>query len=180
MMEFQARLKRIEQDYETQKILITFEAETNGHGVANFVNSIKEFVLKVTVDKYRLKRSKDANALMWVCLDKIAEKIHSDRWSVYLKMLKDYGKFTYICVKPNVVEAVKKQWRECEEVGRVNINGQDSVQLLCYFGSSTYDTKEFSRLLDGIINEMRELGIETPTSKEMEVALEKWEKYSSV
>jgi hypothetical protein len=91
-------------------------------------------------------------------------------------MLKRYGKYTYICVKPAVVEAVKAQWRECEEIGRVNINGQEAVQMLCYFGSSTYNTKEFSVLLDGVISEMKEMGIEAPTSEDMRRALEQWGK----
>ena len=71
---------------------------------------------------------------------------------------------------------MKKQRRECEVIGEVDINGQKAVQMLCYFGSSTYDTKEFSRLLDGVISEMQEMGLETPTSEDMRRALEQWEK----
>lgn len=112
---------------------------------------------------------------MWVCLSEIAGALGADKWDIYLQMLKRYGQFTYICVKPNMVEATKRQWRECEVVGNVNINGQDAVQLLCYFGSSTYDTKEFSRLLDGVISEMKEMGLETPTTEEMRRSLEAWE-----
>ena len=48
--------------------------------------------------------------------------------------------------------------------------------MLCYFGSSTLDSKEFSVLLDGVISEMKEMGLETPTSKEMQRAIERWEK----
>ena len=77
-------------------------------------------------------------------------------------MLKRYGTYTYICVKPKAVEAVKKQWREVEELGTVNINGQESVQLLCYFGSSTMNSHDFSILLDGVKSEMKELGLPTP------------------
>ena len=91
-------------------------------------------------------------------------------------MLRDYGKFTYICVKPSAVDAMKKQWRECEEIGTININGTEATQLLCYFGSSTYDTKEFSVLLNGIVSEMRELGLQPPPSNEMKRSLEQWEK----
>jgi hypothetical protein len=87
-------------------------------------------------------------------------------------MLKRYGKYTYICVKPNMVDSVRSQWRETEVVGDVNINGSEAVQMLCYFGSSTLDTQEFSVLLDGVISEMREMGLETPTSREMQMALE--------
>lgn len=127
------------------------------------------------VNPHREKRSRSANALLWACLGEIAAALRTDKWEVYLQMLKRYGKYTYICVKPNVVEAVKKQWRECEEIGHVNINGQDSVQMLCYFGSSTMDSREFSVLLDGVISEMKEMGIETPGQKELDRAIKEME-----
>lgn len=127
------------------------------------------------ITEHKEKRSKDANALLWACLGELAEALRSDKWEVYLQMLKRYGKYTYICVKPHVVDAVKKQWRECEEIGHINIGGQDSVQMLCYFGSSTYDSKEFSVLLDGVISEMKEMGLDTPADKELERAIKRME-----
>ena len=128
------------------------------------------------IKEHKEKRSLTANALLWKCLGEISEALHTDKWQVYLQMLKRYGKFTYICVKPKAVEAVKAQWRECEEIGEIKINGQDSVQMICYFGSSTYNSKEFSVLLDGVISEMEEMGLETPTNREMERVLKQWEK----
>lgn len=130
--------------------------------------------LDVEIRKQRKKRSLDANAMMWSCLQEIAEKLRTDKWTVYLMMLKRYGQFTYVCVKPNAKEAFKKSWRECEEIGEITINGEKAVQMLCYFGSSQYDTKEFSVLLDGIISEMKEMGIEPPCSRDMRRLLEEW------
>ena len=128
------------------------------------------------IKEYKQKRSLSANGLLWACLGEIAGALHSDKWAVYLQMLKRYGTYTYICVKPWAVDAVKKQWRECEEIGRVNIGGQESVQLLCYFGSSTMNTKEFSVLLEGVISEMKEMGLDTPADRELERAIKKLEK----
>lgn len=131
------------------------------------------------ISEHKEKRSLNANALLWKCLGEMAEALHTDKWTVYLKMLKDYGQYTYICVKPNAVEGVKKQWRECEEIGEININGQKAVQMLCYFGSSSYNTKEFSILLDGVISEMQNIGLESPTDREIERVLNQWEKSQS-
>ena len=114
------------------------------------------------VSPHREKRSLNQNALLWECLGQMASALRADKWDVYLQMLKRYGTYTYICVKPKAVEAVKKQWREVEEIGTVNINGRESVQLLCYFGSSTMDSHEFSVLLDGVKSEMKEMGLPTP------------------
>ena len=55
-------------------------------------------------------------------------------------------------------------------------NLQGSQTLLCYYGSSTYDTKEFSVLLDGIIEDMKDLGLQPPMPREVRAALEEWER----
>ena len=128
------------------------------------------------LSEHKQKRSLNANALLWHCLGEIANALNTDKWEVYLQMLKRYGKYTYICVKPNVVDSVKKQWRECEVLGDIEINGQKAVQMLCYFGSSTYDSKEFSILLNGVISEMEEMGLTTPGSEELERIMEQWAK----
>lgn len=128
------------------------------------------------LSEHKQKRSLNANALLWHCLGEIANTLNTDKWEVYLQMLKRYGKYTYICVKPNVVDSVKKQWRECEVLGDIEINGQKAIQMLCYFGSSTYDSKEFSSLLNGVISEMEEMGLATPESEELERIMEQWAK----
>lgn len=128
------------------------------------------------IEPHREKRSLDANAMLWACMQEIAQAIQTDKWSVYLQMLKRYGKFSYVIVRPEAVEAMKKQWRELEVVGEVDVNGQKGVQLLCYYGSSTYNTKEFSVLLDGVISEMREMGLEPPPDKETKALIEAMER----
>ena len=120
----------------------------------------REKVFDVT--PHREKRSLNQNALLWEMLGQLASALRTDKWTVYLQMLKRYGTYTYICVKPKAVEAVKKQWREVEEIGTVEIKGKESVQLLCYFGSSTMNAQEFSVLLDGVKSEMKEMGLPTP------------------
>lgn len=157
-------------DYETRKPTCTIRLNET---YFQELEMLKAFgILDVDLKKHREKRSKDANALLWACIGEMAAFLHTDKWEVYLHLLRRYGQYTYICVKPNVVESVKKQWRECEEIGHVNINGADAVQLLCYFGSSTYNTAEFSKLLDGTISEMKEMELRTPGEREIERAME--------
>lgn len=126
--------------------------------------------------EHKEKRSNNANRLLWECLGELAVALKSDKWSIYLLMLKRYGKYTYICVKPNAVESMQKQWRESEIIGDIDINGEKAVQMLCYFGSSTYNTQEFSHFLDGVISEMAEVGLPTPAEKDLERAVAQWEK----
>ena len=173
-MEFTGELVQITKDFATGKWQAIFTI--NEPNAVNGLDKLKNTLLTVKAAKFRRKRSLDANAMMWACLKEIADAINADKWDIYLRMLKRYGKFTYIVVKENAVEAMKKQWRECEVVGDYEVNGQKAVQMLCYFGSSTYDTKEFAKLLDGIVSEMKEMGLQPPPSKKMQIALENWEK----
>ena len=160
----------------TGKYNITFEVNEKKALLDGF-DKIKDCKkLKVEAVKFRERRSLDANALLWSCLGKMAEALMIDKWDVYLLMLKRYGKFTHMMVEENAVEATKQQWRECEIVGDITLNGKKFVQMLAYFGSSKYNTKEFSHLLDGVVSEMKEMGLEPPLSKEMRVALERWDK----
>lgn len=174
-MEFAGRFKTMVKDWrgEGQEITFTVDGNLTAAQLEGIVDAEK---LRITAVKWRKKRSLDANALLWKCLGDIAASLGADKWQIYLMMLKRYGKYTYVCVRPEAVEMVKRQWRETEEVGKVEINGQEAVQLLCYYGSSTYDTKQFSTLLDGVISEMQEMGLETPASEEMRRSLEEWER----
>lgn len=119
--------------------------------------------VSLTVKKWRNPRSLDANAYMWTLLEKMAEILRSSKDEIYLQMLDSYGKFTHIIVKPEAVEKFTAQWRTVRNLGEVDVKGQKGVQLQCYFGSSTYDTKEMSRLIDGIVSECKELSIDTDT-----------------
>ena len=173
-MEFTGQIQGVVKDWNTNKFHITFSV--NEDAAINEVDKLKDSKLSIKAVKHREKRSLDANGMLWACLSDIAKSMNPpvDKWDVYLDMLRSYGKYTYICVKPNMVEAMKAQWRECEVVGDIDINGTKAVQMLCYFGSSTYDTKEFSVLLEGVISEMEQMGLPLPPSKDMQRALEMW------
>lgn len=173
-MEFTGVIKAINQDFITGDVNITFSVNEKSLIYPEYERLKASKKLRVKAVQYREKRSLDANALLWKILGEISDILRADKWDIYLQMLKRYGKYTYIVVKPNVVDAVKKQWREVEEIGEVDVNGQKAVQLLCYFGSSTLDTKEFSVLLDGVISEAKELGIETLPPTEITRIKEQW------
>lgn len=131
-------------------------------------------VLQVQINIKRKKRSLDANAYLWVLLGELARVLHTDKDELYLQMLERYGVYTHIVVKSQAVEKVKAEWKAVRELGPVTINGQTGIQLQCYFGSHTYDSKEFSRLLDGVIDECRALGLETRSDAELDRMLEEW------
>jgi len=172
-VETTGRIKGVAKDWQSDKLIISFEV----NGVPSDLHDLEDKPLNITAKPYRRKRSKDANAMLWACLGEIAAALRTDKWEVYLQMLKRYGAYTYVLCKPQAVDMLKRQWRECEEVGTIiDVNGKPAVQMLCYYGSSTYDTKQFSVLLDGVVSEMKEMGLETPPSEDLRRSLEAWEK----
>lgn len=176
-METIARVKGISVDYSTGETLITFATSLKPDAVETHLAKLKDKICELVFKAKEKRRSKDANALMWHCLQEIAnvQMPPTDKWTEYLRMLKKYGQFTYIACKPEAVEAMRKQWRETQIVGEIeNQYGETEVQMLCFFGSHTYTVEEFRILLDGIIQEMISEGLQPPTSKEMQIALDKW------
>jgi len=144
--------------------------------IGELIQKANEKPYTVEIEPLKKKRSLDANGYLWVLLQKIAEALHTTKDEIYLEMLSRYGVFTHIVVKPNVVERVKDEWRTVRELGEVTINGKTGIQLQCFFGSSTYDSKEFSVLLDGVISEAKELGIETLSQSEADRMIKEWGK----
>lgn len=173
-MKFRGKLQSIHKELLSNNYIVSFEMEEGDLEQADKING-KELI--VTAEPFKDIRSGEANRLLWECIGKIAKYENKDKWQVYIESLRKYGQYTYACLKPEAVEAFKENWRECEEIGELEINGQKAVQLLCYFGSSTYTTKEFAQLLDGVIQDLVDTGQDRPLSKEMKRALEQWNQY---
>ena len=172
-MNFTGTVSDIALDVKTGKPRITFLADTKE--ALQQYEEIKDIdKLSVEVKKYRDKRSLDANAYLWVLLQKMAEVLKTTKEELYILSLERYGVFTHIVVKPQVVEKTKEVWRYVKELGEVKINGKTGVQIQCYFGSSTYDTKEMATLIDGVVSECKELGIETLPAEEIESMKKEW------
>lgn len=166
---------------ESGKPEITLTLKSNKQEVLSEIAELKEILskgkeLSIEIKQYRHKRSLDANAYMWVLLSKMAAALNTTKDELYLLMLDRYGVFTHIVVKPNVVEKVKTEWRTVRELGEIKVNGQTGIQLQCFFGSSTYDTKEMSVLIDGVVSECKELNIETMTPNELAALKSEWGK----
>ena len=177
-MKARGKLVDIKLSLDTQRPVASFEII----GKPEDIEKYRDKDLDISFDRHREKRSKDANACLWACLNDIATALHTDKWTEYLNALRKYGQYTYICVLPEALEALKRQWREIEVVGDQIVYNEagDEVlmnQVLCFYGSSTYNSKEFSRLLDGVIDDMRELGLPAPMSDEIMAMIEEIEKH---
>ena len=127
--------------------------------------------LTVQVKEYRQKRSLLQNAYMWVLLDEIGKAVSRSKEDVYKELVKDYGVFEVLPLKDEAVERFNHNWSKngigwvTQVIGKSKLKGYTNI--IAYYGSSTYDTKEMTRLLEAVINECEELGIPTLTMAEI-------------
>ena len=171
-MECTGTLKSVSKNWISRKWEVTFEINED---ITASIDKIRDKLLNLTAKIHREKRSLDANAYAWVLMQKIAEAIHTDKWSVYLMMLERYSPvFTHIIVRPEAVERVKGEWRTVKVLGPIQVNGSSGIQLQCYFGSSTFDSKEMASFIDRIVSECKEMGIETLPPDEIERMRREW------
>ena len=164
-MQARGTIKGISRDFTSGRYNITIELN---EGDIAAVDALRGIDLAVELRRYRAPRSHSANALLWACLGTIAETLGGDKWDYYLAALRKYGKYTMLAIRADAAARFRESYRECEEIGRkTDEDGIEWVHMLCYFGISTYDSKEFAVLLDGVIDDMKQAGIDTPTSAEM-------------
>ncbi|MDR3243441.1 MAG: hypothetical protein LBT79_01695 [Elusimicrobiota bacterium] len=137
----------------------------------NELSQLRDKNIQIAIKKWSEKRTLDANAALWVLINEMAVKLNMGIQDLYLKMLQDYGVFEFVCVKRQAVERLKQIYRLCKEISEVEINGKPAVQYQCFIGSSSYNREEFTRLLDGVIEEARQLDIYLITKEERDLVL---------
>ena len=164
-MKTQGRLTGIQVPFRSEKAVISFEVTADPADVESY----KDKELDITIVRHSKKRGLAANAMLWACLGEIAAAARTDNWSAYLYMLERYGKYSTVLIKAEALPDLRRVWRETRVVGE---REDGMVEVLCFYGSSTYTTEEFSRLLDGVVSDMKELGLTPPPSREMQAALE--------
>jgi len=147
----------------------------------NFAQEYEELKnndVSVEIKKFFKKRSLDASAYAWTIIDKIAEKTGERKKDVYRHAIREIGGVsTIICVRDIAAESLCRGWEEhgtgwMTEKTKSKIPGCTNVTL--WYGSSVYDTKQMSALIDSLIQDAEALGIPTITEKEKEQLIGRW------
>ena len=149
--------------------------------VASYIDSLdenKQYTL--VVQEKKKKRSLNANAYAWVLLDKLAAVLHIGKTELYRSYIKEIGgNSDVVCVIDKALDDLRKGWEHnglgwLTETMPSKLAGCTNV--IVYYGSSTYDTAQMSRLIDMIVQDCKENGIETLTPAELASMCEAWGK----
>lgn len=134
--------------------------------------------LSIKIDKFKKKRSLDANAYAWVLIGKIAEKTKVPKVEVYREAIRGIGgNYEVVCIQEEAADSLRKGW-EHNGLGwqtdtlLSKLDGCTNVVL--YYGSSTYDTEQMSRLIENLIQDCKALGIETKSQAEIDSLINSW------
>lgn len=135
-------------------------------------------LLEVEISKQKKKRSLDSNSYLWTLCQKIAEVIQSTKELVYQKFIRDVGQFEIVPIKNEAVERWIEVWNSkglgwfAEVMEDSKLPGYKKV--ISYYGSSCYDSREMSVLLDEVVSTCKELNIETLPPDEIKALKESW------
>lgn len=134
--------------------------------------------LKIKAEKYREKRSLDANSYFHVLVGKIAEALTISKAKSKNILICKYGQ-PQILPDGNIMiyktNAPVEFMLEQESIHCIAIKFlYDSTFYKVYRGSSTYDTKEMALLIDGTVSDAQELKIDTISPEEIRKMKERW------
>ena len=144
------------------------------------VRKMKPKAYDLTVKEHRKKRSLDANAYAWVLIGKLADAMRVPPTVVYNNAIQNIGgNYEVIPIREEAVEKFKEVWTKqglgwpCVDMGPSKIEGYRNLRA--YYGSSTYDTRQMSILIDALIQDCKALDIETLSEEKLSAMMEGWD-----
>ena len=146
---------------------------------ASYIDSLedeKQYVM--TIKEKKNRRSLNANSYAWVLLDKLAEKLNIAKTDLYRSYIKEIGgNCDTVCCVDKAVKDLCEGWQH-NGIGWLTDTLPSKIEgctnVILYYGSSTYDTAQMSRLINLIVEDCKEYGIETITPAELSRMCEEW------
>ena len=145
--------------------------------VKQFCADMPDGIYTARLNRYR-PRSLNANAYFWVLADRLAEKTKIPKEEIYKTMVREIGgNNETVCVQDKAVDRICEGW-EHNGLGWITDTLPSKIEgctnVILYYGSSTYDSAQMSRLIDLIVQECRSQDIETMPPEELERLKEGW------
>ena len=147
-------------------------------------DTLKDCDVDVEIKKHRKKRSNDANNYCWVLCQKIADKLSDEdvkktKEEIYRASIREIGVYKdFSNLSPSDAKTLRTAW---EMLGTGWVTEQvdfsqagENVTIRCYYGSSRYNTKQMSRLIDNLVEDCKALGIPTETPEQIEQIKSLW------
>lgn len=165
MYELTGKLKGVSVSYDTGKPLVTIEINEKQSALDMYDDLVSVEKLSFKIDKYRQKRSLNANSYAWMLMTEIGNVLRASKEEIYFKMLKEYGQVEVISAKAYI--PISEYIKYSEEIGESTLKGELFKHYKVYKGSSQFDTREMAIFIDGIVSEAKALNIPTETPEQI-------------
>ena len=129
------------------------------------------------IKEHKQKRSLNANAYCWVLIGKIADAIGSTKEEVYITYITNKGIYRIITIDKKAATTFMKVWSDkglgwiCETS---ESNNEDFIDVVAYYGTSSYNTKQMANFIDYVVEEAKNLDIDTITPAELQALKDGW------
>lgn len=172
-MVLKGKIVGLDLDYLNHKPKLTIELSNQYDLLTEEFSKLKELEeIDIDLSEHKEKRSLNANAYAWTLIGKIADVLRASKDEIYLKMLKTYGQSEIVSILSNI--DISGYFKYYEVAGTSTLNNKEFTHYKIFKGSSEYDTKEMSILIDGIVSEAKDLNIETLPPYEIERIKNLW------
>lgn len=192
MADLIGKFRQMAVDYKTREALVTFAIKTELGALEEEIKAFGEKQVLIRMSEYSEKRSLTANGYYWRLVELITKKRQKEepnlkKEEVHRQMLEDYGtweknedgSFKWMIFPKD--KPLPKDGYYWDTRTDVDVKGQNKGEQVCRLymvikGSKHYDRKEMSRLIDGAVQEAKDLDIPTIGDKEIERLLNAWGK----
>ena len=157
-----------------QKFRVTFEVDS-----IDELNGL-EGLIYITVKKLGKRRSLNANAYFHLLVGKIAEKNHTSKAYAKNLLMARYGQEEivdgkrYIISVDSSIPICEREDIHCKAIGYGYVNDKEFTHYCVLRPTHLYDSLEMAALIDGTVEEAKELGIQTLSSNELEHIKSLW------
>ena len=171
-------IKDIDIDYKTHKAKISLLLDTKDKELVEELKN--DGKLNIELKKYRKHRSLDANAYFWKLLTELCELAEIDTVEEYKRRIKELGIFRQFKIEKDNIKTFEKMWTAqgiawfCEIADTTYIGDTEFKIINAYYGSSSFNSKQMSRLIDGVVQDCKAYGIETKAQNEIDSLLRSW------
>lgn len=178
MYDFAGKLTSFAMSYYSGKPILSLELNTDDRTMLRMFDELREKKLTIEIKEYKPKRSLDANAYCWVLIGRLAEKLRMPKADIYRMAIREVGgNSDTVCVQDKAVKTLCDGW-ERNGIGwqtdTMPSKLEGCTNVILYYGSSTYDTAQMSRLINNIVEECKLQGIETKSKEELDSLLGQW------
>lgn len=175
MEQFKCQITNLSRDFATGQAVITLTADNR---ILKELEQLVGKVLTCVLKLFRKQRSLDANAYCWVLLDKLSVCLNLPKEELYRGYIRQMGgNNTVVCVQDEALIELCEKWSFNGlgwQYDTLDSKIDGCTNVILYYGSSSYDTEQMSRLINLIVEDCKACDIETRTPDEIAEMLARW------